>query len=88
MQFAVSRALELGLTRISWRGEIYPPEFKDRVTLEHALAGRKVDLRPIRTGLAHLVIPTSRRAPDKALSWLEELLQGVPQGSTIPAHRP
>ena len=41
-------------------------EFKDRVVLEHALAGRKVDLRPIRTGLAHLVIPTSKRAPDKA----------------------
>jgi len=83
-----ARALELGLTRISWRGEIYLLEFKDRVTLEHALAGRKVDLRPIRTGLAHLVIPTSRRAPDKALAWLEELLQGSPQVSTIPAARP
>jgi transcription-repair coupling factor (superfamily II helicase) len=82
-----ARAQELGLTRISYRSEVYLLEFKDRVTLEHALAGRKVDLRPIRTGLAHLVIPTSRRAPDKALAWLEELLQGSPQGSTISTTR-
>ena len=83
-----ARASELGLTRVSYRSEVYLLEFKDRVTLEHALAGRKVDLRAIRTGLAHLVIPTSRRTPEKALAWLEELLQGTPQRSTIAAQRP
>ncbi|MCC7011273.1 MAG: transcription-repair coupling factor [Planctomycetes bacterium] len=76
-----ARALGLGLTRISYRSDVYLLEFKDRVALEHALAGRKVDLRPIRTGLAHLVIPSSRRAPDSALAWLEELLRG---GAPLP----
>ncbi len=83
-----AQARELGLTRISHRGEIYLLEFKDRVALEHALAGRKVDLRPIRTGLAHLVIPTSKRAPDKALEWLEALLAGPVQNLAQPAPAP
>jgi transcription-repair coupling factor (superfamily II helicase) len=80
-----ARALELGLTRISHRGEIYLVEFKDRVALEHALAGRRVELRPIRTGLAHLVIPPARRAPQQSLEWLESLLRADPHPSTIRA---
>jgi hypothetical protein len=83
-----ARALLLGLTRVSYRSDVYLLEFKDRVTLEHALAGAKVDLRPVRTGLAHLVIPLSRRTPDKALAWLEELLRGTPSRSTIPGLAP
>jgi transcription-repair coupling factor (superfamily II helicase) len=69
-----ARARALGLTRISHRGDVYVIEFADRVALEHALAGAKAELRPIRTGLAHLVIPPRFRPPEKALAWLDELL--------------
>ncbi len=75
-----ARAMPLGLTRVSWRGDVYVLEFTDRVALEHALAssGTKFELRPLRTGVAHLVIPPKHRAPDKALAWLEGLLTGQP----------
>jgi transcription-repair coupling factor (superfamily II helicase) len=72
-----ARAAQLGLSRISYRNDVYVLEFADRVALEHALAGAKAELRPIRTGLAHLVIPPSRRAPPEALAWLERLLGGA-----------
>jgi transcription-repair coupling factor (superfamily II helicase) len=78
-----ARALTLGITRVSHRGDVYVIEFKDRVTLEHALAGAKVDLRPVRTGLAHLVIPPRVRAPDRALEWLTSLLKGSQAGTTL-----
>jgi transcription-repair coupling factor (superfamily II helicase) len=78
-----ARARALGLTRISHRGDVYVLEFDDRVTLEHALAGTRVELRPVRTGLAHLVIPPRERAPDKSLAWLDALLR-QPSGSTNP----
>ena len=57
-------------------GDVYVIEFKDRVALEHAFAGAQVDLRPIRTGLAHLVIPVRSRSPERALEWLAALLKG------------
>jgi transcription-repair coupling factor (superfamily II helicase) len=70
-------ALELGLRRVSFRGDVYVLEFEDRIALEHALAGGAAELRPIRTGVAHLVIPPRARAPQEAFAWLEELLAGA-----------
>lgn len=77
-----ARATTLGVTRISHRGDVYVLEFKDRVALEHVLAGSKVDLRPIRTGLAHLVIPPRHREPLASARWLDQLLGGAPTRSS------
>jgi transcription-repair coupling factor (superfamily II helicase) len=70
-------ALPLGITRVAWRGDRYIIEFSDRVQLESALAGARgepIDLRLLRTGVAHLMVPESERSPARALRWLEELL--------------
>jgi transcription-repair coupling factor (superfamily II helicase) len=78
-----ARATTLGVTRISHRGDVYVLEFKDRVTLEHALAGSKVDFRPIRTGVAHLVIPTRFREPLASARWLDQLFGGSPRPARV-----
>ena len=42
---------------------------------ETARAGRKVDLRPIKPGVAHLVAPARcHKRPADALVWLEQVL--------------
>jgi hypothetical protein len=73
----------LGIGRITLRGDAYLLEFSDRVALERALAGRVVELRPLRTGVARLMIPPERRRPEDALQWLEGLLMGGEPGSRI-----
>jgi len=83
-----ARASSLGITRISHRNDVYVIEFKDRVALEHAFAGAQVDLRPIRTGLAHLVIPVRSRSPERALEWLAALLKGPAPRATLAASNP
>ena len=65
----------LGIDRVTLRGDAYILEYSDRVALETALAGREVELRPLRTGVARLMIPPERRRPADALDWLEELLK-------------
>jgi hypothetical protein len=48
------------------------------VALETVLAsgtGKAPELRPLRAGLAHLVVPAETRTPESALDWLEGLLQ-------------
>jgi hypothetical protein len=42
-----------------------------------------VELRPLRTGVARLMIPPERRRPEDALQWLEGLLMGGEPGSRI-----
>ena len=44
--------------RLLWRGDTYLVEYRDRVALERAPAG--TELRAIRTGHAHLVLPRGR----------------------------
>ena len=69
-----ARLEALGITRLSYRDETYLLGYRDRVQLEGALAGAGVELRPLKAGQAHLVIPRSRRTPGKALAWIERLL--------------
>jgi transcription-repair coupling factor (superfamily II helicase) len=76
-------ARPIGITRLLFRGDVYVIEFTDRVDLETALRGRGTELRPIRTGVAHLVIPSAQRSPEKALSWLEDHLQPSGPGAKI-----
>ena len=52
-----------GIRRLAYRDETYLIEYKDRIALESALAREAVELRPLRAGRAHLVIPPERRTP-------------------------
>ncbi len=81
-----ARALAVGITRVTWHGDRYLLEFRDRVLLESALRGehgKALDLRPLRTGVAHLMVPPSEREPARALRWLEQLLIASPSGLRI-----
>ncbi len=75
----------LGLVRLAWKDGFYLLEFRDRVAIEGWLGGRRIDLRPIRTGLAHLHPPADARTPARALAWMERLLKPPGEPSTIPA---
>ena len=68
-------ARPIGITRVSYRNDVYLLEYTDRVDLETALRGSGAELRPIRTGIAHLVIPHDQRSPERALAWLEDHLK-------------
>jgi transcription-repair coupling factor (superfamily II helicase) len=84
--FRLKAELErLGITRLSFRENIYLLEFGDRVALESGLDLRRVELRPLRTGVAHLVIPTRHVGPERALDWFESLLKRSLETSKISA---
>ena len=78
-----ARLLELGIRQLAWRGEVFVVGYADRVALESALGsgnGKNPELRPLRAGLAHLVIPARARTAETALDWLEGLLSpGAPE---------
>jgi transcription-repair coupling factor (superfamily II helicase) len=75
------RAEALGIRRLTWRDGFYLVEYADRMSVEHWLAAaqgnghKEIELRPLRTGVAHLVIPGRIRTAEKALDWLDELLK-------------
>jgi len=75
-QFLVrARIAQLGIRRLLYRDDTYLVEYTDRVALERALAADEVEVRPLRAGAAHVVIPADRREPAAALAWIERLLQ-------------
>jgi transcription-repair coupling factor (superfamily II helicase) len=85
-QFALrARCIALGIARLSWRGDTVVVGYADRLGLERALAGSHVELRAVRSGLAHLVVPRERRTPEAALEWLERLLKGGEPASKMVA---
>jgi len=84
----LKRSLEsLSVTRLSWREGFYLVEFRDRVALEHGLDLRDVELRTIRTGVAHLRLPKRLSAPLEALEWIESLLKVPSRTVKMPARR-
>jgi hypothetical protein len=74
-----------GISRLSWRESFYLIEYSDRVALERGLDLRRAELRPLRTGIAHLVLPERLRTAEAALEWFEGLLK--PDGE-VPRMRP
>jgi transcription-repair coupling factor (superfamily II helicase) len=75
--FLLKARLEaLRIRRLGWRKDFYLVEFGDRVALEHGLDLRLAELRSLRTGVAHLMIPARHATPDAALAWFEGLLKG------------
>ncbi|MFN0245055.1 MAG: transcription-repair coupling factor [Planctomycetota bacterium] len=69
-----ARLQPLTIERLAWRGESFLIEFTDRVALERGLDLRRVQLRPLRTGVAHLPIPEKITTAERALDWFEGLL--------------
>lgn len=70
-----ARMADLGVRRLLWREDVYVIEFADRVALEGAF-NSKVELRVLRAGVAHLVLPRKvHRNPASALTWVEKLLR-------------
>src|SRR6185436_141399 len=70
-----SRLERLSIARLSWRGSFYIVEYADRVAVEHGLDLASVELRPVKTGFAHLQIPARFQEPETALGWFEGLLK-------------
>ncbi|MEM9382557.1 MAG: transcription-repair coupling factor, partial [Planctomycetota bacterium] len=67
---------------VAWHEDRYVLQYTDAVAFEHLFAGRsagrgrRLDLRRIKPGVAHLVVPSHLEAkPDKAVRWLEKLVQ-------------
>ncbi len=84
------RLARLGIRRLLWRDETYFVEYADRVLLEETLAGHEIELRPLRAGQAHLVIPPGFRDAEAALGWFEGLLiaEGDAPRMSASSHRP
>ncbi len=70
------------MRHVAWHGELYVIQYDDRVKLEElaAASGRKLDLRLVKPGVAHLVPPTRCHGkPAEALRWLEGLVGDATQ---------
>jgi transcription-repair coupling factor (superfamily II helicase) len=78
--FRLRGALEpLSVSRVAWRGDCYLVEYRDRLALEAGLAHVSVDLRPLRTGVALLMLPPQVKKPETGLLHLERLLGLAPR---------
>ena len=68
----------VGIKQLLYRGETYVIEYRDRIALESAFGGAGLELRPLRAGLAHLVIPAGNHTARQALDWLRKSLEAEP----------
>ncbi len=82
-----ARLEEIGVRRLLYRNDVYVLEYADRVALERGLDLRGVEVRPIRTGMAHLPIPPEFGTGPRALEWFERLLRTATSTPTMPRIR-
>ena len=73
------------LRRVAWLPEAYVLEYADPVALERLLGSTGVELRRVRSGVAHLVIPPERCTAASAFEWLEQLLMPPADGPRMPS---
>ena len=66
-----ARLAPIGIRRLAWRGDSYLIEYADRVALEGLIGKRRIELRPLKHGLALLMTPPDKKDPALALAWLE-----------------
>jgi transcription-repair coupling factor (superfamily II helicase) len=78
-----ARLGDLGIRRLLWREETYLVEFADRVSLEQVLAAGGAELRSLRAGMGHIVVPADRRDAAAALDWIEGLLHAAPTATRL-----
>ncbi len=85
-----TRLARIGVTRLSWRGEFFLIEYRDRVELERAFGGARarIDLRQLRSGVAHLhPARGAQHAAAAALEWFERALKDDAGETTMRAAR-
>ena len=71
--------------RIALRDEVYLVEYGDPVAFEGLFAAKQAEVRRIRAGLVHVVLPKGKEGPLEALKWLEGLA-GVEPVEPSPVH--
>jgi transcription-repair coupling factor (superfamily II helicase) len=71
--------------RIALRDEVYLVEYGDPVAFEGLFAAKQAEVRRIRAGLVHVVLPKGKEEPLEALKWLEGLA-GVEPVEPSPVH--
>jgi len=76
----------VGIRRLAFRDDTYLIEYKDRIALERAFPPGSLELRPLRAGRAHLVIPPKHRSPAKAQAWILALLREPERPTKMAAH--
>lgn len=71
-----------GLRHVAWHDDRYVIQYTDAVAFEHlfaaaaSVARRKLDLRRIKPGVAHLVVPAHVASkPVKAIDWFEKIVR-------------
>jgi len=75
----------LEVSRVTWLDGVYGIEYSDPVALERLFAESDAELRRIKSGIAHLVLPRSIRTAEEAFEWLEAHLKSRTSTSTMPA---
>jgi len=73
-----------GLRSLAWRDGSYLITYSDPVAYTQLFEGRGLDLRRARRGVVHLFLPDEIEGPEAGLSWLEGLLQQVPEAARMP----
>lgn len=73
------------LTHLAFRDDVYLIQYADRVGLETLARQIEAEVRRVKNGVAHLVLPQKVQGAEVALSWLEELLKPLAEPSRMPA---
>jgi transcription-repair coupling factor (superfamily II helicase) len=71
--------------RLAWRDDAYLVEYEDRVSLEALVSRARAELRPLRAGVALLLLPPQVRDPRAGLAWLGRLLHDPDEQPTMAA---
>lgn len=71
--------------RIALRDDVYLVEYGDPVAFEGLFGRAQVEVRRIRAGLVHVVLPAASQSPLQALAWLEMLTGIAQEESSSPA---
>ena len=65
------------IRRVALRDDVYLVEYGDRVAAEGLLARLDTELRRVRAGLVHAVLPPGVSAPETGLEWLEACVRSA-----------
>ncbi len=76
------------LIHLAYRDEVYLVRYADRVAFETLVAPLDCEVRRVKGGVAHIVLPRTIEGPAAALDWLESLLRVLPTPPRMPLETP